>query len=31
VHKSSQASLVEGGVAGSVDIVTRKPLDFSSR
>src|SRR5262249_10277896 len=29
VHKSSQASLVEGGVAGSVDIVTRKPLDFS--
>ena len=29
VHKSSQASLVEGGVAGSVDIVTRKPLDFA--
>jgi len=29
VHKSSQASLVEGGVAGSVDIVTRKPLDFT--
>jgi iron complex outermembrane receptor protein len=29
VHKSSQASLVEGGVAGSVDIITRKPLDFS--
>jgi iron complex outermembrane recepter protein len=29
VHKSSQASLVEGGVAGSVDILTRKPLDFS--
>ena len=28
VHKSSQASLVEGGVAGSVDIITRKPLDF---
>ena len=28
VHKSSEASLVEGGVAGSVDIVTRKPLDF---
>jgi len=27
VQKSSQASLVEGGVAGSVDIVTRKPLD----
>ncbi len=29
VHKSSEASLVEGGVAGSVDIITRKPLDFS--
>src|SRR5215475_8771016 len=29
VHKSSQASLIEGGVAGSVDIVTRKPLDFT--
>jgi iron complex outermembrane receptor protein len=29
VHKSSSASLVEGGVAGSVDIITRKPLDFS--
>lgn len=28
VHKSSQASLVEGGVVGSVDIVTRKPLEF---
>jgi iron complex outermembrane receptor protein len=27
IHKSSQASLVEGGVAGSVDIITRKPLD----
>ena len=29
VHKSSEASLVEGGVAGSVDIVTRKPLEFA--
>jgi iron complex outermembrane receptor protein len=29
VDKSSSASLVEGGVAGSVNIVTRKPLDFS--
>src|SRR5262245_18896287 len=29
VHKSSQASLVEGGVAGSIDIMTPKPLDFS--
>jgi len=28
VHKSSEASLVEGGVAGSVDLITRKPLDF---
>lgn len=27
VNKSSEASLVEGGVAGSVDIITRKPLD----
>jgi iron complex outermembrane recepter protein len=31
VHKSSQASLVEGGVAGSVDIITRRPLDFSEQ
>ena len=30
VHKSSQASLVEGGVAGSVDIITRKPLEFKN-
>lgn len=29
VQKSSTASLVEGGVAGSVDIITRKPLEFS--
>ncbi|MEO8102184.1 MAG: TonB-dependent receptor [Betaproteobacteria bacterium] len=28
IHKSSEASLIEGGVAGSVDIITRKPLDF---
>jgi iron complex outermembrane receptor protein len=28
VNKSSEASLVEGGVAGSIDIITRKPLDF---
>jgi iron complex outermembrane receptor protein len=27
VNKSSQASLVEGGVAGSIDIITRRPLD----
>lgn len=31
VHKSSEASLVEGGVAGSVDIITRKPLDFKKQ
>jgi iron complex outermembrane receptor protein len=29
VQKSSQASLIEGGVAGSIDIITRKPLDFA--
>jgi iron complex outermembrane receptor protein len=28
VEKSSQASLVEGGVAGSINIITRKALDF---
>jgi iron complex outermembrane receptor protein len=28
VHKSSEASLVEGGVTGSINIVTRRPLDF---
>jgi iron complex outermembrane recepter protein len=28
VHKSSEAYLVEGGVAGTVDIITRRPLDF---
>ncbi|HMH27293.1 MAG TPA: TonB-dependent receptor plug domain-containing protein, partial [Steroidobacteraceae bacterium] len=31
VEKSSNASLVEGGVAGSVDIITRKPLDFGKQ
>jgi iron complex outermembrane recepter protein len=30
VQKSSHASLVEGGVAGSINIITRKPLDFQS-
>src|ERR1700683_3700302 len=29
VQMSSSASLVEGGVAGSVDIITRKQLEFS--
>ena len=31
VNKSAQASLVEGGVAGSVNILTRKPLDFADQ
>jgi iron complex outermembrane receptor protein len=31
VHKSSEASLIEGGVAGSVDIITRKPLEFKNQ
>ena len=29
VHKSSEAKIVEGGSAGSVDIITRKPLEYS--
>ena len=29
VYKTQDASLVEGGVAGSIDIVTRKPLSFA--
>ncbi len=29
VHKAPQASDIEGGTAGSVNIITRKPLDFS--
>ncbi|MDE2306609.1 MAG: TonB-dependent receptor [Gammaproteobacteria bacterium] len=29
VHKSQTADLTEGGVAGSVDVETRKPLDFT--
>jgi iron complex outermembrane receptor protein len=28
VYKTSEATLVEGGAAGTVDIVTRKPLEF---
>src|SRR5215469_9019751 len=31
VVKSSEADLVEGGVAGTVDIITRKPLDFKQQ
>ncbi|MEO6927436.1 MAG: TonB-dependent receptor [Rhodanobacter sp.] len=29
VHKTSEARLQEGGAAGSVNIITRKPLDFA--
>src|SRR5258706_847844 len=28
IRKSATADLVEGGVAGAVDIITRRPLDF---
>ena len=28
VHKSAQADRIEGGAAGTVDIQTRKPLEF---
>ena len=31
VRKSATADLVEGGVAGAVDILTRKPLQFSKQ
>ena len=31
VHKTSQAKLAEGGVTGTVDIITRKPLDFAEQ
>jgi iron complex outermembrane receptor protein len=31
VHKTSEAKLVEGGIAGSVDIISRKPLDFKKQ
>jgi iron complex outermembrane receptor protein len=31
VHKTAQAADVEGGVAGYVDIQTRKPLDFTKQ
>ncbi|MGN6226847.1 MAG: TonB-dependent receptor [Dyella sp.] len=29
VHKTSEARFVEGGAAGTVDIITRKPLEFA--
>src|SRR5581483_4208320 len=28
VYKTQDAALLEGGVAGAVDIITRRPLDF---
>jgi iron complex outermembrane recepter protein len=28
VHKSQTADLVEGGVSGAIDVITRRPLDF---
>src|SRR5204862_463420 len=31
VRKSATADLVEGGVAGAVDILTRRPLDFRNK
>jgi iron complex outermembrane receptor protein len=31
VHKNSVASDIEGGTAGSVNIITRKPLEFSKQ
>jgi iron complex outermembrane receptor protein len=31
VQKSSQADLVEGGIAGTVNIRTRRPLDFQDK
>jgi len=31
VYKTQDASLLEGGVAGSIDIITRKPLDFTQQ
>lgn len=31
VNKTSEAKLVEGGSAGSVNVITRKPLDFANQ
>ena len=31
VHKTSEAKLVEGGSAGSINIITRKPLQFADK
>ncbi|WP_349740805.1 TonB-dependent receptor [Roseateles cavernae] len=31
VYKTSQANIVDGGLAGTIDVTTRKPLDEKSR
>ena len=31
VHMTPEAKLLEGGAAGTIDIITRKPLDFSQQ
>ena len=31
VYKTQDASLLEGGVSGSIDILTRKPFDFTNQ
>jgi iron complex outermembrane receptor protein len=31
VYKTAQADITEGGVAGTIDVQTRKPLDFNKR
>ena len=31
VRKSPTADLIEGGIAGTIDVITRKPLDFKER
>lgn len=31
VYKTGRADITEGGISGSVDIITRKPLDFKNR
>ena len=31
IHKASEAKLVEGGSTGSVDIITRKPLQYADK
>ena len=31
VHKASQAKLMEGGSAGTINIITRKPLEFADK